>query len=236
MKIIHALLLAFGTFLAGSAHAVVLAGWTFETNMPADLAGSAVGPAVAAETGSGSFHGVHVSTASNWFDQQGNGSAISYTSTGWTTGDYYEFSTSSVGHEDITVSLDSIGASTAAPRDFQLSYSTDGTNFTNFGAVYSIVRNNPADIIWDPEAPVSGTTYSFDLSGVSALDDAATIFFRVSQVGTTSVSGGTVGSAGGVRMDNVLINGTAIVPEPSAVFLGALGVLGLFSRRRRIWG
>lgn len=202
--------------------------------MPADVTGSAVGPTVAAETGSGNFHGVHASTASNWFDQNGNGSILSYTSTGWTTGDYYEFSTSSTGHEDITISLDSIGASTASPRDFQLSYSTDGETFTNFGAVYAIVRNNPIDIIWDTEVPVSGTTYSFDLSGISELDDAATIYFRVSQVGTTSVSGGTVGSAGGVRMDNVQINGTAIVPEPSAVFLGALGVLGLFSRRQRI--
>lgn len=230
MKITLPLLAAFGA-LIGSAHAVVLAGWNFETNVPPVVSGSASGPVVAAETGSGSFHGVHASSATLWETYTGNGSANSYDSTSWTTGDYYEFSTSSTGHEDITVTFDSIGRGTGAPRDFQLSYSTDGTNFTNFGAVYALLRDAPTIVLWNSSTPSTQTTYSFDLSGISELDNEETIYFRVSQVGTTSVNGGTVG-AGSVRMDNLTINGT-VVPEPSsAALLGALGLAGLLRRRR----
>ncbi len=216
--------------LAGSAHAVVLAGWTFETNPPS-LADSASGPVVSPQTGSGSFSGVHALGTSDWFTTNGNGSSNSYVSNNWTTGDYYEFSTSSTGYENITISFDSIGHGATTPRDFQLSYSTDGTNFSNFGTVYAIEYNSPTNVLWTVGTPVTETSYSFDLSGVSALDDASTIYFRVSQVGTTSVTGGTANTVGTVRIDNVTINGT-VVPEPAAALLGAFGLAGLLRRRR----
>lgn len=227
MKRTLTLFAALSSVLAGSGHAAVLAGWTFDTNTPTSTT-STTGPVIAAETGSGSFSGVHASS-STWGASIGNGSANSYASNTWTTGDYYQFSTSSTDYEGITITFDSIGHGSTTPRDFQLSYSVNGTNFTNFGTGYALIQNTPAGTIWTTGTPVSGTSYSFDLSAVSALNDKATIYFRVSQVGTTSVTGGTATSVGTVRIDNVTING---VPEPSALLLGAMGMMGLVRRRR----
>jgi len=228
MKITLPLLAAFGA-LAGSAQAVVLAGWDFETNTPSSNVGT-TSTVVTAETGSGSFHGVHASGATTWGIGPGNGSPGGFVSNSWTTGDYYEFSTSSTSYESITVSFDQAGVG-RGPRDFQLSYSTDGTNFTNSGSVYAVPRDGPGGIDWEAGAAIA--SFSFDLSGVSALDDAATIYFRISQVGVDSVSTGlAVVANGGSRLDNVTISGTAIVPEPGAALLGALGMLGLLRRRR----
>jgi len=214
------------------AHAVVLAGWTFETNTPTLTTGATSGPAVSAETGTrpGTLGGVHT-TAATWNSAEGNGSEHAYAADSWTTGDYFQFSSSSTDHENITVSLDQIGAS-GSPRDFQFSYSIDGTNFVNFGVPYLVERNAPTNILWDNQVATDLTTYTFDLSGISALDDAAAIYFRISQVGTTSVNGTTVTASGFSRIDNVVINGTAIVPEPATALLGIAGLLGFLRRRR----
>lgn len=218
--------------LSAPAHAVVLAGWTFETNTPPLTSGATSGPAVSAETGTrpGTLGGVH-STAATWNTPFGNGSENSYAADTWTAGDYFQFSSSSTGHENVTVSLDQIGAN-GSPRDFQFSYSIDGTNFVNFGATYQVELNAPVNIAWDNEVATALTTYTFDLSGISALDDAAAIYFRISQVGTTSVNGTTVTASGFSRIDNVVINGTAIVPEPATALLGIAGLLGFLRRRR----
>jgi MYXO-CTERM domain-containing protein len=217
-----------GSMLAGSAHAAVLAGWDFETNAPTLTTGS-VGPTIAAETGSGNFAGFHASSAANWNTITGNGSVTAWGSDDWTTGDYYQFSTSSAGYENITISFDQIGTG-RSPQDFQFSYSTDGTNFIDFGSAYSVDRNRPGNTWSSTTSIPSG--FSFDLSGISALDNATTIYFRLTQVGTDSVTTGlAVAPTGFDRLDNVTISGT-VVPEPAAALLGAIGLAGLFRRRR----
>ncbi|QTN33001.1 PEP-CTERM sorting domain-containing protein [Akkermansiaceae bacterium] len=90
----------------------------------------------------------------------------------------------------------------------QVSYSTDGTAFTPFGTPY-----NPA---------TSYAVQTIDLSSISALDNAATAFVRITFSGAT-------GTTGNNRIDNVQINA---VPEPSAALLGAFGALALLRRRR----
>lgn len=218
----------FAVALSSPAHAVVLAGWDFETNTPSLTSGT-TSTVVAAETGSGSFHGVHASSATTWTPGAGNGSPSAYLSNNWTTGDYYEFSTSSTGYEGITISFDQVGTG-QGPRDFQFSYSIDGTNFTNFGSVYATQRTGPLGIDW--EDGTSLASFSYDLNSLSELDDAATIYFRISQVGVASVAPGlNVTATGGSRLDNVVINGTA-VPEPAAALLCFAGFLGFLRRRR----
>lgn len=230
MKIALSLLGALGTVLAGSSQAAVLAGWNFDSSPPSGFGSTS--PVVAADTGSGSFTGFHASGSTTWTTNTGNASPSAYNADNWTVGDYFQFSTSTAGHEDITISFDKLSHPNGA-RDFQLSYSTDGSNFTNFGSVYTVDPASPSQSWWDGTNYEPNTSYAFDLSGITALDNATTVYFRLSLMSTVMASG----SAGGplltasTRIDNVSITGTA-VPEPAAALLGALGLAGLLRRRR----
>jgi hypothetical protein len=151
----------------------------------------------------------------------------------WGSGDYYQFQTSTIGFSGISVQYDQTGSSTG-PRDFTLSYSLDGSSFTQFGSPYAVLQNglapNPA---WGAATGSSAYTFSYDLSGVSALNDASSVFFRVTDGSTTSIGGGTVGTAGTDRIDNFTVF-VAPIPEPSAIALGILGGLaGLVAWKRR---
>jgi hypothetical protein len=100
----------------------------------------------------------------------------------------------------------------------QLAYSTDGVNYTNFGAAYS-------------GTPTSFFLQTFDLSSVSALDGAATAFLRITFSGATGASGNN-------RLDNIQLNATAaVVPEASAFLFGGLiaAVAGLKLGGRKFW-
>ena len=229
MKITSTLLGTLGSLLAGSVHAAIIADWNFDSVVPT-LNASAAGPVVAASTGTGSFQGVHASP-SDWVAFGGNGSPSAYGGeNNWTVGAYYQFSTSTTGFENITVSVDQVSHPNG-PRDFQLSYSTDGTNFTDFGSMYAIPRNSPSGGgLWNETTRLSNAIFSFDLSAITELDDAATVYFRVTQMSDTTASGGTPVTSRSL-IDNVTINGTA-VPEPAATLLGALGMAGLLRRRR----
>lgn len=98
-------------------------------------------------------------------------------------------------------------------NSIQLAYSTDGTNYTDFGSPY-----NPA---------TSFALQSFDLSSIDSLDNQASVFLRLTFAGATA-------SAGNNRLDNIQINAIAI-PEPASV--AGLLLLGLTAttrmRRRR---
>ena len=92
----------------------------------------------------------------------------------------------------------------------QFAWSTDGTSYTDFGAPYL--------------PPAAYATQTFDLSAVDALDGDASVFFRVTFSGGTNVSGNN-------RLDNIQLNATVPVPEPSTAVLAASALL--FLRRRR---
>lgn len=162
-----------------------------------------------------------------------------------------EFFASTAGYEDITVSFDHRASGTAS-RWAQIEYTTDG------GSSWTVAQNNggglsPHDTFY---------SFTIDLSTIAAVDDVAGFGIRItsifapvgfdqnatladfaadtayqranSQSGFASGSGtgtGDYGAGGTWRFDNVTISGTA-VPEPAATLLGAMGVLGLFRRRR----
>ena len=109
--------------VASVASGAVVANWTFETSIP-----TAAGP-YAAEAGvnaASSFaSGFHTSSATVYSNPAGNGSVESFSSNNWTTGDYYQFTTSTVGYQNITIQWDQTGSGTG-PRDFGLFYSVDG--------------------------------------------------------------------------------------------------------------
>lgn len=223
-----------GMFLVASGslvHANTLAAWDFETNTPADLTNNANGPAVSAETGTGTFQGAHASASSDWSTPAGPASANSYSGNTWAAGDYFQFSTTSTGFQNLLVSFDATGSSTG-PRDFKIAYSTDGSTFTDFNN-YSLISG----VTWSSSSsyvnPV-GAHFSFDFSTISALNDAPNAYFRLIEVGTISISNGTVGTAGTSRVDNISVTADALpaAPLPASALSG--GVLLTFLAVRRL--
>jgi hypothetical protein len=158
-------------------------------------------------TGPGTASGHHASGSTVWSNPAGNGSAESFSSNNWAIGDYFQFQTSSDGLEDIFIEFDQVSSGTG-PRDFQLSYSSDGTTFTSFGSVYMVRANSSPS--WSSGTPLTVDTFTFDLSSVTALDDQANIFFRLGVASTASAGGGTIAGGGTSRVDNVSITGTLI--------------------------
>ncbi len=128
---------------------------------------------------------------------------VSFSSNNWSVGNYYQFSTSTAGFTGISVSWDQTGSATG-PRDFKLAYSTDGVNFTDF---YSYSLPSPA-VSWSSGSTSNATKFSQDLSTITALDNQATVYFRLIDTSTVSINGGTVGTAGTGRVDNLTVGGT----------------------------
>jgi hypothetical protein len=204
------------TALSASAQ-TTLAKWTFEsltlstanTNNPPN--GWCTN--ISADIGSGSLSSFHSRTATAVYSTPaGNGSSKSLSANNYTNSpaDFFQFTASTLGYGTITVSYDQVGSGTG-PGNFNLQYSTDGVNFTTF-TNYTL----PSTITsWSASAANSGSSFSFDLSSVTALNDQPLVYFRVADASTTSVNGGTVGTGGTGRMDNVAVLGT--IPGPAVI-------------------
>jgi hypothetical protein len=222
-------LVAVLSLAAATLNAQTLAQWTFEVSGPAyntTVTASSIS-GIVPEIGAGFASGVHASSSAAWTSPVGNGSAESLSVNNWAVGDYWQFEVSTVGYQGILFTFDQTSSSTG-PRDFRLAYSTDGSSFTGF-ATYSVLANS------SPNAWTSGTynplhTYSFDLSSVTAIDNAPNVYLRLIADSTVSANGGTLAAAGTDRVDNVTVS---VVPEPTVLALVGLGLAGLAITRRR---
>jgi hypothetical protein len=215
--------------LSHLTNAQPIAQWTFETSPPADLTDTASISGIAADIGSGTASGVHAGATTDWSTPAGNGSANSLSVNSWAPGDYFQLQTATIGFSGISVSFDQTGSATG-PRDFTFSYSTDGVNYTDFSN-YSVLLNggapNPA---WSATTNSTGYTQFYDLSSISALNNAPNVYFRIVDAGATSINGGAVGAAGTGRIDNFTVQQ---VPEPATFGFLALGAIALWARRFR---
>lgn len=207
---------------AASLQAQTIAQWTFETSGTSIGGTSNTISGIAAEVGTGTASSVHA-TAATWSSPAGNGSIESFSANNWSVGDYFQFQTSTVGFNGLRVSYDQTGSNTG-PGTFGLHYSTDGIAFTQVGGNYSLING-----AWNNTTPTNATSYSFDLSSITALDNASSVYFRVVDASTTAINGGTVATTGTGRIDNFTV---AVVPEPSTYALLGLGGLALALRRR----
>jgi hypothetical protein len=208
--------------------------WTFETSLPF-LTDSTTITGIAAEVGTGTASGFHALPATDWSNPTGNNSAESFSSNTWSPGDYYQFQTSTLGFANISVSWDQTRSSTG-PADFKLSYSTNGTDFTDVpSATWSVVASTATNIIfsdattgpsWLASKTAVNTAYAYDLSSIGALSNAPAVYFRlVTTIATATAAAGTN------RVDNFTVSS---IPEPAsaASLAGALS-LGLLALRRR---
>jgi hypothetical protein len=211
-----------------STLAATIAGWTFETSVPGGAGttstSATIGP-ITPEIGSGSAAGVHAAGTTQWSNPAGNGSNESWSSNVWASGDYYQFQVDATNMQNIMVSFDQTRSGTG-PNAFDISYSTDGSSFTNFGS-YTL-----AGTTWSATsaATVAGNSFAFDFSSITALNNDNSIFFRLVSNGLNS-SGGAVASTGTARVDNVFIQGSAI-PEPASVGLMSVAAAAAMTRRR----
>jgi hypothetical protein len=205
--------------------------WNFQTPNSTNAlltAGTATSVSgMLADVGTGTASGVHASAAA-WSSPAGNGSTNSFSVNTWAIGDYFQFATSTVDYTGIGISFDATRSATG-PSTMSLNYSTDGINFTQFGANFIVLTNGGASGLpsWSVTTPNSGYTVSFDLTSVSALDNAANVYFRITDVTAPGGSGGTL------RLDNVIISGTPSVPEPSTIAFATLGGLACLVAMRR---
>ncbi|HEX4414318.1 MAG TPA: PEP-CTERM sorting domain-containing protein [Lacipirellulaceae bacterium] len=120
-------------------------------------------------------------------------------------GDYYQLQTSTTGASTIGIQFDQV-SSTTGPRDWKIQYSTDGSSFTDFGT-YKVAPNGVPS--WSSVAavtPIGLDTYSFDFSSITALNNQANIYLRLSDTSTSAANNtGTVATAGTDRIDNFSI-------------------------------
>ncbi len=225
--------IAIATCCACPVEAQTIAQWTFEDSYSYIQENSGPGTTLAGvspEVGAGTASAQHGSSATAWSAPAGNGSSHSLSANNWSEGDYYQFETSTLGFENITVSYDQTSSSTG-PGSFSLQYSTDGETFTPLHS-YSVLENGGSHGSWNTTSPNSAYSYLFDLSPVAELNNAPTVYFRLMNGAGTTPSGGSIGTGGADRVDNFTI-GVAAVPEPHGLFiLGGLGLLAMTMARR----
>jgi hypothetical protein len=190
-----------------------LAKWTFETpdfsatpsQTPALSVGTLQAEYGASTTGS-EFSGYHANANTVWSTPTGNASSNSFSSNYWSVGDYLQFKVASQNFYNLSVSFDQTGSSTG-PRDFKFQYSTDGINFTDFGADY-IVYANASPNSWSGATYYSLFTNTINLNSISALNNLPFVYFRIVNTTTTSISNATTALTGTNRVDNFTVTGT----------------------------
>jgi hypothetical protein len=190
-----------------------IAQWTFESSGLGSSSPSFVPGANTATTnfyaelgtqaGIAAITGKHLGSAT-YNSTAGNGSAKSLSANTWTNiGDYYQIAVSTVGFTNINLSFDAVGSATG-PRDFIVSYSTDGVHFTQFGSAYTVL-SSPT---WSSGTHQVGETYTYDLSSVTSLANASIVYIRLVVNSSTAINGAAVGTGGTSRIDNVIVSGT----------------------------
>lgn len=121
---------------------------------------------------------------------------------------------STVGFANIVFSFATQGTSTGFNSN-QFQYSTDGTNFFDFGSPYI------------PAAAFGSVPVVFTLSSIVGLNNNPNAAFRI-------VFNGATTSTGNNRIDNIVVEGTSTtIPEPTTALLLVSGLGGLFLKHKR---
>ncbi|MCK4342661.1 MAG: hypothetical protein KAY37_13165 [Phycisphaerae bacterium] len=191
------LVLVTAVALAPTASASDLALWTFEVSVPTTAGPHGAEGGVNAGPTSPA-NGWHADAGTVYSNPVGNGSSESFSSNHWAIGDYYQFETSTLGYQNISITWHQRPSGTG-PHTFDLEWSTDGVVFTTLLDDYV-----QPDGTWSSSGDPDPDFIFGPIAGPAALDDQTTVYFRlVNQV----APGGTGGTN---RVDNILITGSAL--------------------------
>lgn len=209
------LAIGFIAMVAGAAQGADLARWTFESSIPDTAGPYAAEAGVNAITSAAS--GFHTSGAVVYSNPVGNGSGESFSSNNWSAGDYYQFRTSTLSYNAITVSWAQISSSTG-PTSFALQWSSDGSSF-------STIQNYTVGISpsWSSGSSSAAAIFA-PVALPAGAANLANVWIRLTSLITPSNTAGTS------RVDDVVIGGT-LVPTPGSIAL--FGLAGLTAARRR---
>ncbi len=170
--------------------------------------------------------------ATSYTSPAGNGSAYAFSSNVWKAGDWYQAAFITTGYTGISFSFDMTRSSTG-PATWVIEMSTNGgTSFSTLVATYTPIvagASGSGTASWSSGSNQAAFTTSLNLN--ASADDAASVIVRIRAL-VDSVNGSGVYQAGGTaRIDNIMVNGSA-VPAPGALALvGLAGIAGV--RRRR---
>ena len=148
---------------------------------------------------------------------------------------------STVGFIDLFLAFDQTSSGTG-PREFKLAYSTNGTTFSDFQNYSVLEMGASPNGDWNATTRIPAYGFLFDLSSIAAIENTATVYFRLIDRSAVSANGGTVAATGTDRVDNVLVTGTAIgapVPESGRALgyllatFGAIRVLDASARNKQ---
>ena len=224
--------LVYLVFTASLANAsVVIADWTFEGPNTTSFGNNYTYGAADIGTVASSASEHHASASTTWSFSVGNGSLQGLDSTRWAVNDYYQFTVSTAGYNSISISFDQMGSSTG-PGKFIFEYSTDGSTFSSFGGDYTV--KSPG---WNSSSSTTLSTFTENLTSISGLNNNSAVVFRLVDDSTISEGNGGVTTVGTSRLDNFIVNGISVVPEPAEWGLisavGLLGICGLREWRQR---
>jgi len=171
------------------AQGAVLAQWTFESSQP-----TSAGPH-AAEEGvyGGNALGIHASPETVFTTPVGNGSARSFNSNNWNVGDSYQFTTSTLGFEEIQFGWSQTRSSTG-PAEFIVEWSADGTTFETIFS-YTVAQIGWSSVNFNPDSVF------LPVSLPSSANDLPTVWVRLT---TTAPAGAATGTN---RVDDVYFTG-----------------------------
>lgn len=216
------LLIPLFTLACLPSHAALVAYWNFNSLSigSSSAPGSGGAPTtITADQGSGSLNlnswtgtiNDYGGTTLNALNSDFAGASLSLIAASGTTGNGSSITlqVDLSGFADPILSFATQGTATGFNAN-QLAWSTDGSNYSNFGSAY--------------DAPDSYALQSFELAAVDALDGAASAYLRLTFDGAS-------GSTGNNRLDNLQLTATP-TPEPSALMLVASGALLTLRRRR----
>lgn len=215
MKRIFTLSLLFTFFSTSLLAQEVIARWNFEVldfssatgNTFTVGAGSVVADSGALVTGS-EFSANHAAATSAWTTPAGNGSANSASSSGWASGDYWQFKASTTGFNSITIVYDQMGSNTG-PKSFLVQYSTDGVTFTDVPSSGYDIANDA----WSASTYKPVSTRNLSLAAITALNNQPAIYIRLTvAAGSTAINGSAIATGGTSRIDNFYIGGIALAP------------------------
>ena len=171
-------------------------------------------------------------TPTSYTSPAGNGSAYAFSSNVWKAGDWYQAAFITTGYTGIGFSFDMTRSATG-PATWVIEMSTNGgTSFSTLVATYTPIVAGAAGsgtTNWSSTTNQAAFTTSINLDATA--DDATSVIVRIRALVDPVNGSGAYQAGGTARIDNIMVNGSA-VPAPGALALAGLaGIAGV--RRRR---